>query len=109
MYDKIELGEYATGAPALSSIDLIPAIGWTGIDQPSHLNVLYGYDLRQPTKITLWNESSRVGPALTTNGGLSFLGWTGTDTPGNLNVASSPDAWRSHARHTSGVETSRLA
>src|SRR5438874_12467755 len=95
MYDKIELGEYATGAPALSTIDTVPAIAWTGIDQPGHLNVLYGYDLARPNKakVTLWKETSRVGAALATNGDLSFLGWTGTDSPSHLNVASPPDAW----------------
>ena len=106
--DRIELREYAFGAPALSTIDGVPAIAWTGTDQPSHLNVASGGDLGRLAKVTLFDETSRVGPALAANGSSSFLAWTGTDNPGHLNVASSPDAWSGYAKHTAGVETSRL-
>jgi hypothetical protein len=101
MNGKIELREHATGGPVLSTIEMAPAIAWTGIDTPNHLNVMYG-DLRSnPTKVTLHHETSQVMPGLGAGDGLSFLAWTGTGERHRLNVASSSDRWRNYHKNTS--------
>jgi hypothetical protein len=93
---KVTLGETALGGPAMinrNGHDLV--LGWSGTDNPSHLNVILSGDgLNWGSKATIAHEATRNALALTFNAseppkGRSFIAWTGTDH--RLNVISTQD------------------
>jgi outer membrane protein assembly factor BamB len=102
---KVTLGETALGGPAMinrNNADLV--LGWSGTDNPSHLNVIFSTDgLHWANKVTIPNETTPNALALAFDGsapggGRTFIAWTGTDSAHSLNVMSSQD----HALHNWG-------
>lgn len=96
---KVTLGETALGGPAMinrNDHDLV--LGWSGTDNPSHLNVIISSDgLNWANKVTIPNETTPNAVALAFDGsapptGRTFIGWTGTDGAHSLNVMSTQDA-----------------
>ncbi len=96
---KVTLGETALGGPAIinrNDHDLV--LGWSGTDNPSHLNVILSADgLNWSSKVTIANETTPNAVALAFDGGAppigrTFIGWTGTDSAHSLNIMSTEDA-----------------
>jgi hypothetical protein len=96
---KVTLGETALGGPVMinrNDQDLV--LGWSGTDNPSHLNVVFSSDgLNWGNKVTIPNETTANALALAFEGfapsnGRTFIAWTGTDSAHSLNVMSSQDA-----------------
>jgi hypothetical protein len=95
---KVTLAETAVGGPALvdrNGQDCV--LGWTGTDNPSHLNIMLSSDgLNWGSKFTIPNETTpnaltlAFDPAAPPNG-RTFIAWTGTDAARSLNVMSSQD------------------
>jgi hypothetical protein len=70
-------------------------LGWSGTDNPSHLNVIVSPDgLNWGNKVTIPNETTPNAVALAFDGtaGRTFIGWTGTDSAHSLNVMSTQDS-----------------
>jgi hypothetical protein len=96
---KLTLGETALGGPALvNRHDRDLVLGWSGTDNPSHLNVIVSGDgLNWGNKVTIANETTPNALALAFDGGAPpngrmFIAWTGTDFAHSLNVMSTQDA-----------------
>jgi hypothetical protein len=96
---KVTLGETALGGPAMinrNEHDLV--FGWSGTDNPSHLNVILSGDgLNWGNKVTIPKETTPNALALAFDGGAppngrTFIAWTGTDDAHSLNVMSAEDA-----------------
>jgi hypothetical protein len=92
---KVTLGETALGGPAMidrNEVDFV--LGWSGTDDPSHLNVILSTDgLNWGNKFTIPNETTPNAVTLAFDGSTNrtFIGWTGTDFFHSLNVMSSMD------------------
>lgn len=92
---KVTLGETALGGPAMinrNEVDMV--LGWSGTDNPSHLNVIVSSDgLNWGGKVTIPNETTpnAVTLAFDSNANRAFIGWTGTDFAHSLNVMSTQD------------------
>lgn len=93
---KTTLGETALGGPAMinrNNTDLV--LGWTGTDNPSHLNVIFSTDgLNWVNKVTIPNETTPNAVALAFDpaANRTFIAWTGRDSSHSLNVMSSQDS-----------------
>jgi len=96
---KVTLRETALGGPAMidrNDQDLV--LGWSGTDDPSHLNVIFSGDgIKWGNKVTIPNETTPNALALAFDGfappnGRTFIAWTGTDSAHSLNVMSTEDA-----------------
>jgi hypothetical protein len=96
---KVILGETALGGPAMiNRNDHDFVLGWSGTDDPSHLNVIISGDgINWGNKVTIPNETTPNALALAFDGGAppngrTFIAWTGTDGAHSLNVMSTEDA-----------------
>jgi hypothetical protein len=95
---KVTLPETALGGPAMiNRNDQDFVLGWSGTDNPSHLNVIFSSDgLNWHNKVTLPNETTPNALALAFDvgappNGRAFIAWTGTDWSHSLNVMSTQD------------------
>jgi hypothetical protein len=95
---KTILNETAVGGPALvdrGGRDCV--LGWSGTDNPSHLNIMISLDgLNWGKKFTIHGETTPNALSLTFDpaappNGRTFMAWTGTDAAHSLNVMSSQD------------------
>jgi hypothetical protein len=96
---KVTLGETALGGPAMiNRNDRDFVVGWSGTDNPSHLNIIFSGDgISWGNKVTIPNETTPNALSLAFDGGAppngrTFLAWTGTDGAHSLNVMSTEDA-----------------
>ena len=96
MSHKVTLGETALGGPAMinrGGRDMV--LGWSGTDNPSHLNVIVSADgINWANKVTLPNETTpnALSLAFDSANNRTFIAWTGTDGAHSLNVMSTQDA-----------------
>jgi hypothetical protein len=81
----------AREGPTLANLnDNLLVLGWTGTDDPGHLNVRWTNDgINWNGKATDWNNASDHALALASGLGRLFMAWTGTDE--RLNVHGSTD------------------